>query len=67
MKWAKYYILRTVDEIAQCEDDNMDEQKVSNPWLWHLLDKDVNIDIKSVCLKLKWVGESIAKIYLKEY
>ena len=56
-----------MDEIAQCEDDNVDEQKVSNPWLWHLLDKDVNIDIKSVCLKLKWVGESIAKIYLKEY
>lgn len=53
-----------MDEIAQCEGDNVDEQKVSNPWLWHLL---VNIDIKSVCLKLKWMGESIAKIYLKEY
>ena len=52
-----------MDEIVQHEDDNVDEQKVSNPWAWHWLEKDINIDIKSVCLNAKWTGESVVKIY----
>ena len=55
-----------MDEIVEREDDNVDEQKVSNPWSWHWLKKDINIDIKSVCPNAKWTGESIVKIYLKE-
>ena len=55
-----------MDEIVQCEDDIVDEQKVSNSWLWHWLEIDVNIDIKLVCQKLKWTGKSMVKIYVKE-
>ena len=57
---------RTMDEIVQHKDGNVDEQKVSNPWLQHWLEKDINIDIKSMCPNVKWTGESIVKIYLKE-
>ena len=38
-----------MDEIVQRKDENVDEQKVSNTWSWHWLEKDINIDIKSVC------------------
>ena len=54
-----------MDEIVQCEDDIVDEQKVSNSWLWHWLEIDVNIDIKLVCQKLKWTGKPMV-IYVKE-
>ena len=55
-----------MDDIVQREDDSVDEQKVSNPCSWYWLEKDINIDIESVCLNAKWTGESIMKIYLKE-
>ena len=58
--------LRTMDEIVQRKNDNVDEQKVSNAWSWHWLEKDVNIDIKSVCANAKWTRESVVEIYLKE-
>ena len=38
--------LKTMDEIVQREDHNVDEQKVSNSRSWHWLEKNVNTDIK---------------------
>ena len=55
-----------MDEIVQREDHNVDEQKVSNLKSWHWLEKDINIDIRSVCPNAKWTVESVVKIYLKE-
>ena len=34
------------------EDDNVDEQNVSNPWSWHWLEKDINIDINQ-CVRMQ--------------
>ena len=56
-----------MDETVQPEDDNLDKQKVSNPWSWYWPEKGINIDIKSVSPNAKWTGESIVKIYLKVF
>ena len=56
-----------MDEIVEREDNNVGKQKVSNPWLWSWLQRDVNIDIKSVHMSAKCTGESIVKIYLKDF
>ena len=46
-----------MDEIVEREDNNVGKQKVSNPWLWGWLQRDVNIDIKSVHMSAKCAGE----------
>ena len=33
----------------------------------HWQEKDVDIDIKSVCPNAEWAGKSIVKVYLREY
>ena len=62
--------LKTMDEIVQREDHNVDEQKVSDPRSWHWLEKNVNTDIKgdnvSEC-EMGWRinGEDLFEYHLK--